>query len=142
MTEKLLDAQNQHIADFLIDYVDEVAPLTTLLQQYQFSSEAVKDLIQLTDALRLALVEVVPSAVFVEQLLFELIDSRSSRRWWNRVPSVPMRLPAIREIQQLSNRTKLAAGLGGITLVYLTARSLSYILSLRQQESPTNELVA
>lgn len=133
---------NQHIADFLLDYVDEVASLPDLLHQYRLAYSEVEDLITLTDRLRLALFEVDPSAGFVAQLLAEFSDYRVERPWWSRVPGVPVRLPTMREFQQMSNRQKLAAGLGGITLVYLTARSLSYILNLRQQDHPSREIAA
>ncbi|MBN2469485.1 MAG: hypothetical protein JXN59_02080 [Anaerolineae bacterium] len=134
--------QNQRVADFLLDYVDEVASLPTLLQQYSLAHNDVRDLVYLTDQLRMALIAIDPSPEFVAQLLAEFADYRADRPWWSRVPSVPVRLPAIREFQHMSNRTKLAAGLGGITLVYLTARSLSYILSLRQQDHQSENMVA
>lgn len=139
-----IDSQpcSQQIADFLLDYVDEVAPLPALLHHYNLAYSEVEDLITLTDQLRLLLVEVDPAEEFVAQLLAEFAEYRADRPWWSRVPGVPVRLPTIREFQHMSNRQKLAAGLGGITLVYLTARSLSYILSLRQQDHPSREIAA
>ncbi len=134
--------QNQHLADFLLDYVDETAPLPSLLARYDLAYEEVEGFIMLTDRLRQILVEVEPSAEFVAQLLAEFADFRADRPWWSRVPGVPVRLPTIREFQHMSNRQKLAAGLGGITLVYLTARSLSYILNMRQQDHTSREVAA
>lgn len=135
--------QDQIIADFLIDYVDGTAPLATLLQQYNLSIEHIHDLVQLTDRLRTVLVEVTPSPVFVEQLLQEFAHQGDiNRNWWNRVPSVPVRMPSLPDLHGMSNRSKLAAGIGGLTLVYLTARSLSFLLNMRQQDDSTRELVA
>lgn len=136
-------AQEQQITDFLIDYVDGTAPLTTLLKHYNLSLDDIGDLVDLTDRLRAVLVEVTPSQTFVEQLLLEFAEhGHISRNWWNRVPSVPVRMPSLPDIQGMSNRSKLAAGIGGLTLVYLTARSLSFLLNMRQQEDSTGEMVA
>ncbi|MFC1959282.1 hypothetical protein ACFLYO_01100 [Chloroflexota bacterium] len=124
------------IADLLTDYVDGVAPLEILLHQYDISYHQISDLVELTGQLDNALVEVTPSTSFVDSLYTDLVNAQHhSRAWWQVVP-VP------RRVQLMSNRTKIAAGIGGLTLVYLTARSLSHFLAMRQREETSNKLAA
>ncbi len=122
------------ISSLLADYVDGVAPLETLLKQYNVSYQQIGDLVDLADQLRGTLVEVSPSLDFTNSLLAELVGSKSAPRfWWDRVQTMP-------------NRVKIAAGIGGITLtagmLLITARSLSYLLGLRHREETPREAVA
>ncbi len=131
--------QDAQIANFLMDYVEGTAPLAALLHRYNLTYAEIADLVALSDRLRVALVEVTPSEAFVKSLYNELVLQRrqAGRGWWSRVAlSVPRRIPP------MSNRTKIAAGIGGLTLFYLTARSLSHLLSNRQRDETTRELVA
>jgi hypothetical protein len=129
-------SQETRINNLLTDYADGVASLDTLLQQYDISYQQIAELVQLSDMLRQSLAEVTPSASFVNTLYKDLISSQQpGRAWWARV-AVP------RRVQSMSNRTKIAAGIGGLTLVYLTARSLSHLLSMRHQDETSSKLVA
>ncbi len=131
-------SQDIQIAGFLTDYVDGVAPLSALLRRYNLTYEEIADLVSLSDRLRAALVEVTPAETFVANLYGELLQRRhAGRGWWSRVAlSMPRRIP------NMSNRTKIAAGIGGLTLFYLTARSLSHLLSNRQRQETSREMVA
>ncbi|GAB4571832.1 MAG: hypothetical protein Kow0077_09470 [Anaerolineae bacterium] len=137
-------AEDQRIADFLIDYVDDVAPLSELFNKYNLLPDQVGDLITLTDRLRATLVMVQPSADFVEALLQEFGSPRAdSPAWWQRVPrAVTSRIPFMPAMPDLSNRTKLAAGIGGLTLMLLTARSLNHFLSMRHRQEAPGEMIA
>ncbi|NPV68541.1 MAG: hypothetical protein HPY64_15470 [Anaerolineae bacterium] len=131
--------QDAQIANFLMDYVEGTASLSALLRRYNLTYAEIADLVALSDRLRAALVEVTPSEAFVKSLYNELVLQRrqTGRGWWSRVAlSVPRRIPP------MSNRTKIAAGIGGLTLFYLTARSLSHLLSNRQRDETTREMVA
>lgn len=131
--------QDAQIANFLTDYAEGTAPLAALLHRYNLTYAEIADLVALSDRLRAALVEVTPSEDFVKSLYNELVLQRrqTGRGWWSRVTlSVPRRIPP------MSNRTKIAAGIGGLTLFYLTARSLSHLLSNRQRDETTREMVA
>lgn len=130
--------QDARIAALLTDYVDGVAPLDALLQKHSVSYQQISDLVSLADKLGNVLVEVAPSPEFVNGLYAELVQASSNvnRAWWNRV-AVP------RRVQDMSNRTILAYGIGGLTLAYLTARSLSFLLHQRQDDDVTlQELIA
>lgn len=145
MTARPQSQNDPGIAAFLSDYVDGVAPLATLLEQYHLSRDAISDLVHLTDRLRQALLPVAPSEDFVQALYHELGQhrQRATRNWWARVPvAVPVRMPALPNLHHMSHRTRLAAGLGGLTLVYLTARSLSYLRNLRQRGDTSGEMAA
>jgi hypothetical protein len=133
------------IAEFLSDHADGVAPLATLLQQYNLSHQAIGDLVRIADRLRQTLVAIAPTDAFVEQLYQELVQQKylNNRNWWARVPAaMPMKMPALLDLQHMSNRSRIAAGIGGITLVYLTARSLSYLLNLRQRDDTSDSMIA
>ncbi len=126
--------QDLQIADFLADYADGVAPLESLLTQYNLSYQQIDDLVDLAEQLREVLVEVSPSPAFMEGLLHELIGSKHAQHlWWSRVQTMP-------------NRMKIAAGIGGITLtagmLLITARSLSFLLGLRHREDAPQEVAA
>jgi hypothetical protein len=127
--------ENMRITNLLTDYVDGQVPLDRLLVQYNLSYHEVSELVQLTDRLKASLVEVTPSAAFVANLYDELINQAPRRAWWQ--VSMP------RSVQNMSNRTKIAASIGGLTLVYLTARSLNNWLN-REQDDPVTagELIA
>jgi len=126
-------SQDAQIAGLLTDYVDGIASLSALLRRYNLTYAQIADLVDLSDRLRAALVEVAPSEAFVENLYNDLVlhQQQAGRPWWYRVSLPPM-----------SNRTKIAAGIGGLTLAYLTARSLSHLLSSRQREETSREMIA
>ncbi len=129
--------QDARIADFLSDYADGVAPLETLLLQYDLSYQDVSSMVQLTDQLRGILIEVSPAPEFVASLYRQLIREQQVRHaWWSWMAA------PTRRVQSMSNRTKIAAGIGGITLMYLTARSLSFLLSIRHRADHSGELAA
>ncbi len=123
------------IADLLSDYADGVAPLETLLDRYNVSYQQVSELVDLADQLRSTLVEVSPSPQFVDGLLQELIGEQQAAAlgWWSRIQAMP-------------TRTKLAAGIGGITLtagvLLITARSLSHLLGLTEREEAPGKAIA
>ena len=130
------------ITSLLADYMDGVAPLDNLLAEYQVSYAQIADLVELTDRLRLSLTEVSPSAAFIEGLYRELIDGAPlttpllSRL--NVLPDdVSQRLQAIPH-----RRMAIAAGIGGITLALLTARSLSNRMALRHRGEVSSEALA
>ena len=130
------DPNDIQISNFLLDYVDGIAPLEALLRQYNLSYDQISDLVDLTDRLGRVLTDVTPSPEFIAALYQDLLHNQPpNHAWWNRVV-VPQR------VQAMSNRTKLAAGIGGLTLVYLTARSLSYLLNMRHRDEATGEMVA
>ena len=97
-------SQDAQIAGLLTDYVDGIASLSALLRRYNLTYAQIADLVDLSDRLRAALVEVAPSEAFVENLYNDLVlhQQQAGRPWWYRVSLPPM-----------SNRTKIAAGIDG-----------------------------
>jgi hypothetical protein len=137
---------DSRIASLLSDYADGVAPLDTLLAQYQVSYAQIADLVELTDRLRISLTEVTPSAAFIEELYCELVSGgvaspsllgRLSLLPDALLPDVSQRLQAIPH-----RRMAIAAGIGGLTLALLTARSLSNRMGLRHRGEASREALA
>lgn len=129
------------ISSLLSDYADGVAPLDSLLDQYQVSYAQIADLVELTDRLRMSLTEVSPSAAFIEGLYRELISgtpvSPTLLSRLSVLPDVSQRLQAIPH-----RRMAIAAGIGGLTLAVLTARSLSNRMALRHRGETSSEALA
>lgn len=132
---------DSRISSLLSDYADGVAPLDSLLAQYQVSYAQIADLVELTDRLRMSLTEVSPSAEFVEELYRELVNggatSPSLLGRLSLLPDVSQRLQAIPH-----RRMAIAAGIGGLTLALLTARSLSNRMALRHRGEASREALA
>jgi hypothetical protein len=127
---------DRRIASVLADYADGIAPLDTLLAQYQVSYSEIADLVALSDLLSSKLAAVSPSAAFVEGLYADLASGRPVQAWYNRL------LPESLHLYPMSNRMMIAAGIGGITLAFLTARSLSGRFGLRHREETSREALA
>jgi hypothetical protein len=132
---------NSRISSLLSDYADGVAPLDTLLAEYQVSYAQIADLVELTDRLRMSLTEVTPSAAFVEELYRELVSGGAA------APSLLGRLSLLPDVSQRlqaipHRRVAIAAGIGGLTLALLTARSLSNRMALRHRGEASSEALA
>ncbi len=127
---------DRRIASVLADYADGIAPLETLLAQYQVSYSEIADLVALSDLLHSKLVAVTPSAAFVDGLYADLISGRPGQTWYSRL------LPESLHLYPMSNRMMIAAGIGGITLALLTARSLSGRFGLRHRQETSREALA
>jgi hypothetical protein len=132
---------NSRISSLLSDYADGVAPLDTLMAEYQVSYAQIADLVELTDRLRMSLTEVTPSAAFVEELYRELVSGGAA------APSLLGRLSLLPDVSQRlqaipHRRVAIAAGIGGLTLALLTARSLSNRMALRHRGEASSEALA
>lgn len=130
----LSNSEDMRIASLLADYTDGVAPLDTLLDRYRLSYHQVADLVTLTDQLHNTLVEVSPSAAFVDSLFKDLVGSSPRRLDWRS------------RVRTMSPRMKVAAGIGGLTLtagvLLLTGHSLLHLIHALQRGETPNEAVA
>ena len=129
------------ITNLLSDYAEGAAPLDSLLAQYQVSYAQIAELVELTDRLRMSLGEVSPSAAFIEGLYRELIEGTPM------TPTLLSRLSLLPDVSQRlqaipHRRMAIAAGIGGITLALLTARSLSNRMALRHRGEASSEALA